>query len=148
MASNNENEFHNKLKTMKSENCKDFWAALNEHSSNDPHKFVINLEVFKKNIENLNRNPRKNHQTRILNSQLIAISYTSETKYMNMPYTMQEVTAANKRVLRIIGYEPADLTVHPPPKQSRVGSFFSHRCLVPPKFFPQRKSGFCRRYSH
>ena len=49
----------------------------------------------------------------------------------------------------IIGYEPADLTVHPPPpKRSRVGSFFSHRCLVPPKFFPQRKSGFCRRYSH
>ena len=47
-----------------------------------------------------------------------------------------------------IGYEPADLTVHPPPKPSRVGSFFSHRCLVPPKFFPQRKSGFCRRYSH
>ena len=47
-----------------------------------------------------------------------------------------------------IGYEPADLTVHPPPKQSRVGSFFSHRCLVPPKFFPQRKSGFCRRCSH
>ena len=49
----------------------------------------------------------------------------------------------------IIGYEPADLTVHPPPpKRSRVGSFFSHRCLVSPKFFPQRKSGFCRRYSH
>ena len=48
-----------------------------------------------------------------------------------------------------IGYEPADLTVHPPPpKRSRVGSFFSHRCLVPPKIFPQRKSGFCRRYSH
>ena len=47
-----------------------------------------------------------------------------------------------------IGYEPADLTVHPPPKRSRVGSFFSHRCLVPQKCFPQRKSGFCRRYSH
>ena len=49
---------------------------------------------------------------------------------------------------KIIGYEPADLTVHPPPKRSRVGSFFSHRCLVSPKCFPQRKSGFCRRYSH
>ena len=50
---------------------------------------------------------------------------------------------------KYIGYEPADITVHPPPpKRSRVGSFFSHRCLVPPKFFPQRKSGFCRRYSH
>ena len=46
-----------------------------------------------------------------------------------------------------IGYEPADPTVHPPPqKRSMVGSFFSHWCLVPHKFFPQRKSGFCRRY--
>ena len=54
-------------------------------------------------------------------------------------------------IVSVLGYEPADLTVHPPPpppKRSRVGSFFSHRCLVPPKFFPQRKSGFCRRYSH
>ena len=51
----------------------------------------------------------------------------------------------------LIGYEPADLTVQactPPQKRSRVGSFFSHRCLVSPKNFPQRKSGFCRRYSH
>ena len=70
-----------------------------------------------------------------------------------------EITTANISINKIIlyikfinkcneediGYEPADLTVHPPPKQSRVGSFFSHRCLVPPKFFPQRKSGFCRR---
>ena len=30
----------------------------------------------------------------------------------------------------------------PPPKPLRVGSFFSHRCLVPPKFFPQRKVDF------
>ena len=47
------------------------------------------------------------------------------------------------------GYEPTGLTVHPlltPRKQSRVGSFFSHRYLVPPKLFPRRKSGFCRRY--
>ena len=48
----------------------------------------------------------------------------------------------------LIGYEPADLTMHPPSKRSRVGSFLSHKCLVPPKFFPQRKIGFCRRYSH
>ena len=42
-----------------------------------------------------------------------------------------------------IGYEPADLTVHPPPpKRSRVGSFFSHRCLVSPKFFPKEKVDF------
>ena len=39
-------------------------------------------------------------------------------------------------------YEPAGLTVHPPPKRSRVDSFFSHRCLVPPKFFPQEKVDF------
>ena len=55
----------------------------------------------------------------------------------------------NVKLMLLLGYEPADLTVHPPPpKRSRVGSFFSHRCLVPPKIFPQRKSGFCRRYSH
>ena len=43
----------------------------------------------------------------------------------------------------LLGYELADLTVLPPtPKRSRVGSYFSHRYLVPPKFFPQRKSGF------
>ena len=47
----------------------------------------------------------------------------------------------------LLGYEPADLTVHPPPpKTIEGGVIFSHRCLVPPKFFPQRKSGFCRRY--
>ena len=37
----------------------------------------------------------------------------------------------------IIGYEPADLTVHPPPppppELPRVGSCFSYRCLVFPK---------------
>ena len=73
---NYENEFHNKLRNMKSENCKDYWAVLNEHSPNDPDKFEINLEVFKKKFENLNRNPRINHVTSILNSQLIANSYT------------------------------------------------------------------------
>ena len=46
-----------------------------------------------------------------------------------------------------LGYEPAGLTVHPPPECSRVGSFFSHRCLVPPKIFLQQ-SGFCTRHSH
>ena len=45
---------HNELRTMKSENSKDYWAVLNEHSPNDPHKFVINLEVFKFFFENLN----------------------------------------------------------------------------------------------
>ena len=40
-----------------------------------------------------------------------------------------------------IGYEPAYLTVHPPPPElPRVGSFFSYRCLVFPKKCPQRKA--------
>ena len=42
-----------------------------------------------------------------------------------------------------IGYEPAGLTVHPPPpKRSRVGSFFPHGCLVPPKYFSKKKEDF------
>ena len=45
-------------------------------------------------------------------------------------------------VVALLGYEPAGLTMHPPPKRSRVGSFFSHRCLVLPKFFSQRKVDF------
>ena len=57
----------NELRTMKSENFIDYWEVLNEHSPNDPHKFVINLEVFKTFFENLNRNPRNNHVTNILN---------------------------------------------------------------------------------
>ena len=32
-----------------------------------------------------------------------------------------------------LGYEPADLTMHPPPELPRVGSCFSYRCLVFPK---------------
>ena len=47
----------------------------------------------------------------------------------------------------LIGYEPAGLTMHPPPQNDRGWvHFFSHRCLVLPKFFPQTKSGFCREY--
>ena len=79
---------------MKSENNKDYWAVLNEHSPNDPNKFVINLEVFKIFFENLNRNPRNNHVTSIVNFQLIVKSYTSENKDINMPFTVQDVTAA------------------------------------------------------
>ena len=45
-----------------------------------------------------------------------------------------------------VGYEPAGLTVHPPPKLSRVGSFFSYRCLVFPKKCPQRKACTFLRY--
>ena len=40
-----------------------------------------------------------------------------------------------------LGYEPANLTVHPPPpKLLRVGSFFSYRCLVFPKKMSSKES--------
>ena len=40
-----------------------------------------------------------------------------------------------------IGYEPADLTVHPPPQNYRGWvHFFSYRCLVFYKKCPQRKA--------
>ena len=64
-------KFHSKLKIINSENCKDYWAVLNEPSPSDPLKFVIDLEVFKMFFENLNQNPRNNHVTSILNSQLV-----------------------------------------------------------------------------
>ena len=32
-----------------------------------------------------------------------------------------------------IGYEPVDLTVHPPPEPPRVGSFFLYMCLMFPE---------------
>ena len=42
---------------------------------------------------------------------------------------------------KVIGYKPAGLTVNPPPptERLRVGSFLSHGCLVPPKFFPKKR---------
>ena len=45
----------------------------------------------------------------------------------------------------VIGYEPADFTVHPPPSQSDRGSvhfFRICRCLVPPIFSPKEKVYF------
>ena len=39
-----------------------------------------------------------------------------------------------------IGYEPADLTVHPPPKTIEGGFIFLYRCLVFPNKCPQRKA--------
>ena len=47
----------------------------------------------------------------------------------------------------LLGYEPADLTVHPPPELPWVGSCFSYRCLVFPKKCPQRKTCAFRSYS-
>ena len=38
--------------------------------------------------------------------------------------------------------ETLPCTPPPPPKRSRVGSFFGHRCLVPPNFFPKEKVHF------
>ena len=62
------------------------------------------------------------------------------------------IDLANYRTRKnLLGYEPADLTVQPPPPQKKTiegGFIFSHSCLVSPKNFPQRKSGFCWRYSH
>ena len=54
--------------------------------------------VLKFFFKNLNRNPRNDHVTSILNCQLIANAYTSENKDINMPFTVQEVTAAIKRL--------------------------------------------------
>ena len=53
----------------------------------------------------------------------------------------------NRLPVQLIGYEPADLTVHPPPPElPRVGSFFSYKCLVFPKKCPQRKACAFRNY--
>ena len=54
-----------------------------------------------------------------------------KTRFMNIAnFCISVVLSVFKSC---IDYEPADLTVHPPPKLSRVGSFVSHRCLVFPK---------------
>ena len=58
------------------------------------------------------------------------------------------ITEISIVIFKCIGYEPAGLTVHPPQNDRGWVHFFSDGCLVPPKFFPQRKSGFCRRYSY
>ena len=43
-------------------------------------------------------------------------------------------------LLKLLGYEPADLKVHPPPRNAEGGFIFSYRCLVFPKKCPQRKA--------
>ena len=45
----------------------------------------------------------------------------------------------------MLGYDPANLTVHPPPfpkKTMKSGFIFSHRCLVSPKIFPKENVDF------
>ena len=54
-------------------------------------------------------------------------------------------TSTNKH---IIGYEPAGLTVHPPPRMIEGGFIFFVWVSSVTKIFSSKKSGFCRRYSH
>ena len=72
-----------------------------------------------------------------------------------MPHTVHRLMTYMNTLIYIIhvhrkymhlGYEPGDLTVHPPPELPRVGSFFSYRCLVFPKKCPQRKACAFRIY--
>ena len=48
----------------------------------------------------------------------------------------------------LIGYEPAGLTVHPPPGMIEGGFIFFVWVSSVTKIFSSKKSGFCRRYSH
>ena len=48
----------------------------------------------------------------------------------------------------VIGYEPAGLTVHPPPRMIEGGFIFFVWVSSVTKIFSSKKSGFCRRYSH
>ena len=58
------------------------------------------------------------------------------------------VSLTIKFLYQVLGYEPADLTVHPPPPRTAArGFFFSYRCLVFPKKCPQRKACAFQNYS-
>ena len=48
-----------------------------------------------------------------------------------------------KTPMTLVGYEPAGLTVHPPPKKKMIeGEYiFSHGCLVEPKIFVDKSAG-------
>ena len=48
--------------------------------------------------------------------------------------------------LIVIEYEPANLTVHPPPRTAEGGFIFLYRCLVFPKKCPKRKTCAFRSY--
>ena len=50
--------------------------------------------------------------------------------------------------IKLIGYEPAGLTVHPPPRMIEGGFIFFEWVSSVTKIFSSKKSGFCRRYSH
>ena len=53
----------------------------------------------------------------------------------------RHITINIKTRIKLIGYEPADLTVHPHPlRTGESGFIFLYRCLVFPKKSPQRKA--------
>ena len=60
------------------------------HSTNQPVAAIMH------NVYHVN--PRNNHVTSILNSQLIVKSYINENNDINISFTVQEVTAAIKRL--------------------------------------------------
>ena len=50
-------------------------------------------------------------------------------------------------VVGIVGYEPAGLTMHPPPPKTIDGGFISFEMVSSAtNFFPKRQNGFCRTY--
>ena len=57
----------------------------------------------------------------------------------HLPYDVcsDKLNQSQKKIKR-----PSGLNVHPLPKTIKGEFIFLHRCLVPPKFFPQRKGGF------
>ena len=56
------------------------------------------------------------------------LTYSYHRSYRKQCETYKKIDFENECTL--IGYEPADLTVHAPPELPRMGSFFSPRCLV------------------
>ena len=48
----------------------------------------------------------------------------------------------------MVGYEPAGLSVHPPPQNDRGWVHFIRMGVYCRQNFFLKKSGFCRRYSH
>ena len=87
------------------------------------------------------------HEFRVQNEYL---NENENEIYQPSRFTSVSLTLVTQQVLGrplLVGYEPADLTVHPPPPElPRVGSFFSYRCLVFPKKCPQWKACAFRNY--
>ena len=44
--------------------------------------------------------------------------------YVQSVYLVQSISIMNLSLLSLIGYEPADLTVHPPPRMIESGFIF------------------------